>query len=57
MEEIEQIDLILDGTICYFFRDKNSFLGASFLSKKTFVKKLVKIIKSFHFLLIKIGKK
>ena len=42
MEEIEQKDLILDGTICYFLGTKTAFLGASFLSKKTFVKKLEK---------------
>ena len=49
MEEIEQIDLILDVTFVPFLGTKKAILGASFLSKETFVEKLVKIIKSFHF--------
>ena len=30
MEEIEQIDLILDATICYFFKNKNSYFRCIF---------------------------
>ena len=49
MEEIEQIDLVLDATIFYLFRNKIGSFRCIFLSK--IVEKLVKIVKSFRFCL------
>ena len=53
MEEIEQIDLILDATIFYFFtiRNKIGSFRCIFSKQKTIVEKLVKIVKSFRFCL------
>ena len=51
MEEIEQIDLILDATIFYFFRNKIGSFRCIFSEQKKIVEKLVKIVKSFRFCL------
>ena len=57
MEEIEQIDWILDATICYFFRNKISCFGFIFSKQINICRKVSKNSQIFPILLVQIGTK